>query len=216
MKSPVKPKLMRILLDGRPHRGIDLATSVGFTKVATIRWVVDSFERARLITRGHAQEGAGDTIQLSSRPDIILKMYHNPEFHALRPEIRKAAWFCPLYTGNFSTLPGDLPELVDDMVRASHTFFETICLYDTPDKIRETFRQTTIVNRLAGISDPVFDELCMYYQIYLHSVIHDIRYGGLGEGFAELLSSTQEKVEQYFPKGKTVSGKKEIRPGSRQ
>ena len=37
MKSPVKPRLMRILLDGEPHNEIDLATGVGFTKVATIR-----------------------------------------------------------------------------------------------------------------------------------------------------------------------------------
>ena len=51
MKSPVKPRLMRILLDGKPHGEIALATGAGFTKVATIRKWIDLFGHARFIIR---------------------------------------------------------------------------------------------------------------------------------------------------------------------
>lgn len=212
MKSPVKPRLIRILLDGEPHQEIDLATGVGFTKVATIRWAIDSFERARFINRTPEEGRRGYYCQLNCTRDAILKIYNYPEFRALRPEIRKAPWFCPLFTQEFAGLAGDLPALIDAMVGASHTFFETVCIYDTPEKIRETYRQTIIVNRLAGISDPAFDDLCMYYQIYLHAVIRDIRYGGLGDGFAVLLNSTQEKVEQLYQTGKPSKKTKAILP----
>lgn len=198
MKSPVKPRLMRILLDGETHSEIDLATHVGFTKVATIRWAIESFERARLIIRKHEAGMPGYYCQLNCTRDLIMKIYNNPEFGALRPEIRKAVWFCPVFTQQFASLPDNLPRLIDEMVRASHTFFETICQYDSPDKIRETYHHTLLVNRLVEISDPTFDDLCLYYQIFLHGVIRDIRYGGLGDGFAQLLNSMQDQIEQRY------------------
>ena len=210
MKSPVKARLMRILLDGEPHREIDLAKGVGFTKVVTIRKWIDAFLAAKFVERRRDDSSEGYVCQIVTTREEVLKIYGYPEFHALRPEIRNASWFCPVFTQPFTVLPGDLPALIDEMVRASHTFFETLCIYDTPEKIRETYRQTTMVNRLAGISDPAFDELCMYYQIFLHAVIRDIRYGGLGNGFASLLNSTQEKVEHCYRKGNPVKGRRPI------
>lgn len=215
MKSPVKPRLMRILLDGEPHSGIDLATGVGFTKVATIRKAIDSFERAGFIVRQHLEGRTDYCCRLNCTRDAILKIYSNPEFHALRPEIRKAEWFCPVFTHQFNGLPDNLPLLIDEMARASHTFFETICLYDSPDKIRETYQHTLLVNRLSGISDPAFDDLYMYYQIFLHGVIRDIRYGGLGEGFAQLLTRTQERIEQRYPSGRVTPSRKRVSPVKR-
>jgi len=215
MKSPVKPRLMHILLDGEPHSEIDLATGVGFTKVATIRKAIDSFERARFIIRKHEEGRTGYCCQLNCTRDALLKIYGNPEFRALRPEIRKAGWFCPVFTHQFNGLPEDLSLLIDEMVRASHTFFETICRYDSPDQIRETYQHTLLVNRLAGISDPVFDDLCMYYQIFLHGVIRDIRYGGLGEGFAQLLTSTQEQIGQRYPSDRVAPSHKRVSPVKR-
>jgi len=208
VKSPVKPRLMHILLDGEPHREIDLATGIGFTKVATIRKEIDSFERARFIVRKREEGKTGYCCQLICTRDAILKIYGNPEFRALRPDIRRAGWFCPAFTQQFATLPDDLPLLIDEMVRASHTFFDTICQYDSPEKVRETYHYSLLVNRLAGISDPSFDDLCMYYQIFLHSVIRDIRYGGLGEGFARLLTSTQDRIGQRYPSGSVVPSHK--------
>lgn len=196
MKSPVKPRLMRILLDGEPHSEIDLATGVGFTKVATIRKWIDSFQNAGFIERSRSESSAGNVCRIVTTRETVLKIYHHPEFRALRPEIRSAPWFCPVFTLEFALLPENLPLLIDEMVRASHTFFETICLYDTPEKIRETYQPALLVNRLYGVSDPVFDDLCICYQIFLHAVIRDIRYGGLGEGFAQLLNKTQETLER--------------------
>jgi hypothetical protein len=196
MKSPVKPRLMRILLDGEPHSEIDLATGVGFTKVATIRKWLDSFQNAGFIERSRNELSAGNVCRIVTTRETVLKIYHHPEFRALRPEIRSAPWFCPVFTQQFAALPENLPLLIDEMVRASHTFFETICMYDTPEKIRETYQPALVVNRLYGGSDPVFDDLCICYQIFLHAVIRDIRYGGLGEGFAQLLNRTQETLER--------------------
>jgi len=198
MKSPVKPRLMRILLDGEPHSEIDLATGVGFTKVATIRKRIDSFERARVIIRKREEGSSGYYCQLNYTRDVIQKIYDYPEFRALRPEIRKAVWFCPAFTSQFALLPENLPLLIDDMVRASHTFFETICMYDNPEKIRETYQPALLVNRIAGVSDPAFDDFCIYYQIFLHAVVRDIKYGGLGEGFAQLLNRAQETLERRY------------------
>ena len=195
MKSPVKPRLMRILLDGEPHSEIDLATGVGFTKIATIRKWLDSFQNAGFMERSWSESSAGYVCRIITTKETVLKIYQHPEFRSLRPEIRSGAWFCPLFTSQFALLPENLPELIDEMVRASHTFFETICLYDTPEKIRETYQPALLVNRLYGVPDPVFDDLCIYYQIFLHAVIRDIRYGGLGEGFAQLLNRTQEIIE---------------------
>ena len=198
MKSPVKPRLMRILLDGEPHREIDLATAVGFTKIATIRKALDSFQAARFIERRRSESSDGYECRISTTKETITKIYNYPEFRALRPEIRRAPWFCPIFTRPFAGLPEDLPLLVDDMVRASHTFFETICMYDTPEKIRETYRPALHVNQLAGISDPAIDDFCIYYQIFVHAVIRDIRYGGLGEGFAQLLEHAQETLSRRY------------------
>ena len=198
MKSPVKPRLIRILLDGEPHSEIDLATGIGFTKVATIRKRIDSFERARFIIRKREEGSSGYYCRLNYTRDVIQKIYDYPEFRALRPEIRRAVWFCPVFTQQFAVLPENLPLLIDEMVQASHTFFETICMYNTPEKIRETYQSALLVNKITGVSDPVFDDLCIYYQIFLHAVIRDIQYGGLGEGFAQLLNKAQESLGHRY------------------
>jgi hypothetical protein len=198
MKSPVKPRLMRILLDGEPHSEIDLATGVGFTKVATIRKWIESFQTTGFIERSRSESATGYVCRIIMTKETVLKIYNHPEFHALRPEIRNAPWFCSVFTQQFHGLPDDMPLLIDEMVRASHTFFETISLYDTPEKIRETYHPALVVNQLSGISDPVFNDLCLYYQIFLHAVIRDIKYGGLGEGFAQLLNSSQKTLERRY------------------
>jgi len=198
MKSPVKPRLMRILLDGEPHNEIDLATGVGFTKVATIRKWIDSFQNTGFIERSRSESSVGYVCRLITNRETVLKIYNHHEFRALRPEIRSTAWFCPVFTTQFAALPETLPELIDEMVRASHTFFETIYMYDTPEKIRETYQPSLLVNQLAGVADPVFDDLCIYYQVFLHAVIRDIRYGGLGEGFAQILNRAQEALKRRY------------------
>ena len=63
MKSPVKPRLMRILLDGKPHGEIALATGAGFTKVATIRKWIDLFGHARFIIRKREDGRTGYSCQ---------------------------------------------------------------------------------------------------------------------------------------------------------
>ncbi len=198
MKSPVKPRLMRILLDGELHSEIDLATGVGFTKVATIRKWIESFQTTGFIERSRSESATGYVCRIITTKETVLKIYNHPEFRALRPDIRNAPWFCSVFTQPFNGLPEDMPLLIDAMVRASHTFFETISLYDTPEKIRETYHPALVVNQLSGISDPVFNDLCLYYQIFLHAVIRDIKYGGLGEGFAKLLNSSQKTLERRY------------------
>lgn len=212
MKSPVKPRLMRLLLDGGPHSEIDLATGVGFTKVATIRKWIESFQSAKFIERYRSESSAGYVCRIITTRETVLKIYNYPEFRALRPEIRQAPWFCPVFTSQFAALPGDLPGLIEEMTRASHSFFETISIFDTPEKIRETYQPSLLVNRLAGISDPVVDDLCIYYQIFLHAVIRDIRYGGLGEGFARLLDRAQGTLEQRYAES-TIPSRKKNRSG---
>ncbi|MCP1662429.1 MAG: hypothetical protein D5R99_08095 [Methanocalculus sp. MSAO_Arc1] len=216
MKSPVKAPLMRILLDGNSHREIDLATGVGFTKVATIRKWLDSFERAGFITREKNEGASGYSCRLNCNRETIMKIYNYLEFQHLRPDIRNKPWFCPLFTRQFEALHGELPDLIDAMVRASHTFFETICHLESPAEIEKIYRQTLLVNQLAGFSSPEFDEICIYYQIFLHSVIRDIRYGGLGEGFADVLGMVQHALsrsaaefeKQYTNDPKKPSGNK--------
>jgi len=200
LKSPVKAPLMRILLDGKSHREIDLATGVGFTRVATIRKWIDSFERAGFIVRKKEKGGTGHCCQLNRNREALLKVYHYPEFHDLRPGIRRVPWFCEIFTGPFKTLHGDLPELIDEMVRASHTFFDTLCHFESPDEIRKIYRQTILVNQLSGLSEPEFDEKCIYYQIFLHGVIRDIRYGGLGEGFADVIGKARASLSHEAAK----------------
>jgi len=208
MKSPVKLRMMRILLDGEPHSEIDLATGAGFTKVATIRKWIESFQSAKFIERSRSESSAGYECRIITTRETVLRIYNYPEFRALRPEIRQAPWFCPVFTPQFAALPGDLPGLIDEMVRASHSFFEIISIHDTPEKIRETYQPALLVNKLAGVSDPVFDDFCIYYQVFLHAVIRDIRYGGLGEGFARLLDRAQGTLEQRYAAGNTPSRKK--------
>ncbi|PKG31393.1 hypothetical protein, partial [Methanoregula sp.] len=194
MKSPVKSRLMKILLDGEPHREIDLATGVGFTKVATIRKLIDSFERARILSRRRDGENTGWICQLNLTHDAVVKIYHHPELVLLRPLIREQPWFAPLFTANFDTLPDPLPSLIQRMVVQSHTFFEIICRYDSPETIRETYEPVLVVNRLSGIRNPLFNDLYLWYQIYVHAVIRDIDHGGLGSGFAGLLAECQQEL----------------------
>jgi len=199
MKSPVKSRLMRFLISGDEISELDLAKGIGFSKAATIERWTNSFHNARFITRRRRGGSSGCVIQLVRTREAVLKFYHYPEFRDLRPLIRDAPWFCPLFLESFSNLPGDLLELITEMVRQSHTFFEIICRYDTPEKIRETYRPALLINRLAGITDPLFNDYSVYYQMYVHAVIQDISSGGLGEGFAQLLGRAQEMLEHHYP-----------------
>jgi len=198
MKSPVKPKLMRILLDGEPHREIDLATGVGFTKVATIRKLIDSFDRARVIVRRRDGDTAGWYCQLNLSRDAVLKIYQYPEFRMLRPVIREQTWFCPLFTVNFDVLPDPLPDMIHQMVVQSHTFFEIICRQDSPEKLREIYEPALLLNHLIGIRDPLFNDQYLCYQIFVHAVIRDIDHGGLGSGFAQLLNEIQKTINDQY------------------
>lgn len=188
MKSVQKQRLMRILIDGRPHREIDLATGVGFTRVATIQKWINSFVDFGYITRSRNEVEPGYSCQLICTRDVVMKLYHHREFSTVRPIIREQPWFVPLFTGSFGSLPGPLPELIQEMARKSHTFFETISRNDTPEKIRETYQVCLSMNKTLGITDPSLNEYYLYYQIYVHAIIRDIAEGGLGEGFADLLS----------------------------
>jgi hypothetical protein len=189
---------MQILLDGEPHREIELATGAGFTGVATIQKQIDSFERARFIVRNHDEETIGWYCQLNPSRDTALKIYDYKEFEMLRPAIREQPWFSPLFIQKFEELPDPLPRMVRNMVEQSHTFFEIICRYESPEKIRETFEPALLLNRLAGIRDPLFNDQYLYYQIFVHAVIRDIEHGGLGNGFASLLYESQEAVVALY------------------
>ena len=198
MKSPVKSKLMKILLDGEPHREIDLATGVGFTKVATIRKLLDSFHAAKFIERFRRDSSEGYGCRIIRTRETAMKIYQYPEFRVLRPEIRRAAWFCPLFTGNFDTLPDPLTDMVRQMAQQSHTFFEILCRYDSPEKIRETYASVLLLNHLTGIRDPLFNDQYLFYEIFIHAVIRDIDHGGLGSGFANLLDESQRALVASF------------------
>ena len=217
MKSPIKQKLMRALLDGELHREIDLATSAGFTKVATIRKWIDAFEAAKFIERRRDELSGGYRCQIIRTKESVRKIYQYPEFRALCPEIRNASWVCPLFTEKFSVLPDDLPVLIDGMVRASHSFFAIICRYDSPEKIRETFEPVLLLNRLAGIRDPLFNDRYLYHGIFVQSVIRDIDHGGLGPGFAALLEESRQALVEAYGKsgGLKMPGRERIaRPGA--
>ncbi len=214
MKSPVKSRLMRILLDGGPHSEIDLATGVGFTKVATIRKWLDSFGHARFITRQREDGRPGYSWQLNCTRDIIWKIYNYPDFRELRPEIRMAAWFCPLFTGNFDNLPDPLPGMIRQMVIQSHTLYEIIHSCDSPEKIRETYEPALLLNRQAGLTDLVLNDQYLYYQIFVHAVVRDIAHGGLGSGFAGLLDECQQSLTERY--GTIVKATREKREISRQ
>ena len=199
MKSPVKARIMRVLVSGNPVPEIELARRAGFTKVSTIQKWITTFQNAGFIKRYKNPSSSRYVCQIIANRETIRKIYNYPEFRPLRPEIRQAPWFCPLFTAKFSELPGELPELIDAMVVASHKFFETIRIYDTPEKIREIYQPVLLLNRLARISDPLFDEYSLYYQIFVQAVIQDIRYGGLSEGFTQTLGRAQETLERHYP-----------------
>ena len=82
------------------------------------------------------------------------------------------------------------------MVKKSHTFFEIIDRYDTPEKIREIYHPAVFVNGMLGIKDDEFNTWCLYYQIYVHSVVRDIPGGGLGEGFMTLTNDVQAQISE--------------------
>ena len=185
---------MRTLLDGNPHLEIELARGAGYTRVSTIQRWIRSFETARFITRKPADTRGEFYCQLRITRDAVRKIYNFPEFRQIRPLIREAPWFSPLFTDNFAPLPSGLPSLICEMVKKSHTFFEIIDKYDTPEKIREIYHPAVYVNEILGIKDEEFNAWCLYYQIYIHSIIRDISGGGLGEGFMDLVNEMQDQI----------------------
>jgi hypothetical protein len=200
---------MRTLLDGNPHLEIELARSAGYTRVSTIQRWIRSFETARFITRKPADVRGEYVCQLRTTRDAVRKIYNFPEFRQIRPLIREAPWFSPIFGDNFASLPGDLPRIIDRMVKKSHTFFEIIDKYDTPEKIREIYHPAVYVNEMRGIKDEEFNAWCLYYQIYIHSIIRDISGGGLGEGFMDLVNEMQDQI------GVLQAGQGGVRHGNR-
>jgi len=215
MKSPVKGRLMRVLLSGEEISELDLAKGVGFSKAATIERWTHSFHNAGFIIRRRKGRSPSFYVQLVRTRQAALKIYHYPEFRDLRPLIRNTPWFSPLFLASFGDLPVDLLALIAEMIRQSHTFFEIICRFDTPAKIRETYQPALILNKLAGISDSLYDDYSVYYQIFVHAVIQDILHGGLGEGFAQLLGRAQETLERHYPEYRDPVNKLVVTPRKR-
>jgi hypothetical protein len=75
MKSPVKLRVMCFLPDGEPHSEIDLATVAGFTKVATIRKWIESFQSAKFIGRYRSKSSAGYECRIITTRETVLKIY---------------------------------------------------------------------------------------------------------------------------------------------
>lgn len=201
MKSPVKEKLIRLLLDGKPHTEIELAQGAGFTKVAAIQRWLKSFENARFISRVPAEKRGEVRYQIVLTRDAIRRIYYYPEFRKIRPLIRTAPWFGPLFADTFAALPGDLHLVIQDMIKRSHSFFEIIDTYDTPEKVREIYQLCLYVNELQGIKDEEFNAWCLYYQLYVQAIIRDLSEGGLGEGFMDLVGDVQDRI-RTLPKKK--------------
>lgn len=206
VKSPVKEKLMRILLDGNPHSELDLARSAGFSRVVSIQRWIRAFENARFIERNPiGMNGREYTCQLILSRDSARKIYSYSEFRQIRPLIRTAPWFCPLFLDKFETLPGDLPLFITRMVQQSHTFFEIIEKYETPDRIWEVYHLCLYVNELQGIKNEEFNAWCLYYQLYVQSIVRDLSEGGLGEGFIDLIRDVQNRI-RTLPRKKVHAG----------
>jgi hypothetical protein len=196
VKSPVKEKLMRILLDGAPHPEIELARGAGFTRASTIQKWTRSFEGVKFIVRRPTGEKGEFQCQLRLTRDTVRKIYHYPEFRQIRPLIRQAPWFGPLFLHQFTGLPGNLPSMIQEMIKKSHTFFEFIDRYDTHEKVREIFYPILYFNELQGITDEEINSWCLYYQLYVHSVVQDLSGGGLGEGFMDLMRDVQARIKE--------------------
>lgn len=200
MKSPVKVKVMQILLDGNPHTETELANGAGFTKVASIQRWIRSFENARFIVRRPTGRRGEFNCQIVISKETVRRIYSYPEFRQLRSQIRMAPWFAPLFAGSFGALPGNLPELIPEMIRESHSFFEIIAMYDTPEKVMETYQPCLYVNELEGIQNEEFNTLCLYYQLYVQSIVRDIPTGGLGRGFMNLVRDVQLELGELHRK----------------
>lgn len=185
---------MRILLDGKPHTEIELAQGAGFTKVAAIQRWLKSFENARFISRVPAEKSGEGRYQIVLTRDAIRKIYYYPEFRKIRPLIRTAPWFGPLSADTFAALPGDLHLVIQDMIKRSHSFFEIIDTYDTPEKVREIYRPCLYVNELQGLHQEEFNTWCLYYQLYVQCIVRDLSGGGLAEGFMDLVRDIQVKL----------------------
>lgn len=194
VKSRVKEKLMRILLDGNPHSELDLARGAGFSRVGSIQRWIRGFENARFIVRKPIGRSGEYTCQLILSRDSARKIYSYPEFRQIRPLIRTAPWFSLLFLDKFETLPGELPAIINKMVQRSHTFFEIIDTYENPDRIWEVYHLCLYINELQGIKNKEFNAWCLYYHLYVQSIVRDLSEGGLGEGFIDLVGDVQNRI----------------------
>jgi hypothetical protein len=193
MRSTVKPRLLSLLLDGAPHTEQELAERLGFRRVETIRHAIRSFENAGYITRKRNPD-LGWACQLVCTYDIALRIYDARQFAPLRPQVRNASWFVPLFTGDFERLPAGLPAYIRRMVQDSHSFFLVIRHYSTPEKVRETFQALLFAPRLFGCQDNALEDYLLYYTIFIQSVIRDVEYGGLGEGFTNTIAGLKDCI----------------------
>jgi hypothetical protein len=206
MKSPVKEKMIRILLDGNAHPEIELTRGAGFSRVTAIQKWVRAFENARFIVRRPVDRKEEYHCQLILSRDTARRIYYYPEFRQLRPLIRMTPWFGPLFTDQFTALPGDLHLIINEMIKKSHTFFEIIDTYDTHQKVWEIYHPCLYVNELQGIKNEEFNAWCLYYQLYVQSIVRDLSGGGLGEGFMDLVGDVQSCISKLQRKKAKAGG----------
>lgn len=200
VKSPVKEKLIKVLLDGNAHSEIDLARGAGFSSATAIQKWIKAFENARFIVRKPIDGRREYTCQLILSRDTARKIYYYPEFRQIRPLIRMTPWFGPLFVDRFAALPGDLPSIIHEMVKKSHTFFEIIDTYGNPEKVWELYHPCLYVNELQGIKNKEFNAWCLYYHLYVQSIVQDLSGGGLGEGFSDLVGDVQGRIRTLSKK----------------
>jgi hypothetical protein len=206
VKSPVKEKLMRILLDGKPHSELELARSIGFSRAASIQRWIRAFENARFIVRKPVGKNGDYICQLILSRDSARKIYAYAEFRQIRPLIRISPWFSPLFLDTFEALPGELPIMLTKMVQQSHTFFEIIDTYNSPERIQEVYHLCLYVNELWGIKNEEFNAWCLYYHLYVQSIVRDLSEGGLGEEFIDLVGDIQDRIRNILTKNVHMRG----------
>lgn len=185
---------MRTRVDGNPPPEPDLAPYAGFSRAASIKSWMRAFDHGQFIVRRATGERGARACRPVLHGKNAKKIYSYQEFRQIRPLIRAAPWFCPLFLEKFSNLLGDLPVAISKMLQQSHTFFEIIDTYDNPGKIWGVYSPCLYINGLLGIKDEEFNAWCLYYLLYVQSIVRDLPGGGPGDGFSDLNGDVQHRV----------------------
>lgn len=204
-------KIIRILLSTDSRTRSDLAGELGFKNPLNLANHIDGLVRQGFLVQEKNGRLSDPRYTLSHDIAVISRLYYNRHYTRIRGEIRSVPWLIPDMTAGYRDLDPLLLDIIRQMARYSHSFWEYILRNPTPDELTHTFRYCLFPFRfIPGMSEKHRFSL-LVYQLYAQAIPMDMKNSGLIDGFCEPLKAIRVYIKDQTGVSENIRQLTELR-----